>query len=147
MRLFIKKMVHPGSIGVVEKELNALRIQYDSVERGVVKLKRGLTDKKRCELKTRLLSHDLELVGERQHILIERVSSIIKEFAGSMEDLSKTNYSDYIRRKLNNEYAYGYVSVLFSKIYGVTLERAIISLKIERVRELLIHSKLNITEI
>ena len=61
------------------------------------------------------------------------------------EEAPKVNYSDYISEKLN--YDYTYLSNVFSKVKGITIQQFIIIHKIERVKELLFYDELNLTEI
>ena len=57
----------------------------------------------------------------------------------------KVNHSVYIESKLQKDYHY--LSNLFSDITGVTIEKYIISQKIERVKELLVYDELTLSEI
>jgi AraC-like DNA-binding protein len=61
------------------------------------------------------------------------------------EDLPKTNFSDYLTKKLGNNYTY--LANIFSETQGITIEHFIILHKIERAKELIIYDELNITEI
>ena len=61
------------------------------------------------------------------------------------DGIIKTNFSDYLSQKLN--YDYTYLANLFSDIQGTTIEKFIISHKVERIKELIIYDELNITEI
>jgi len=54
-------------------------------------------------------------------------------------------YTEYLSQKLNLNY--NYLSNLFSEITGNTLEKYIISRKIDRVKELLVYENLNVSEI
>ena len=61
------------------------------------------------------------------------------------DELPKTNFSNYLSKKL--DYDYTYLSNLFSHVKGTTIEHFIIVHKIERVKELLVYNELNLTEI
>lgn len=61
------------------------------------------------------------------------------------DELSKTNFSDYLSEKLN--YDNTYLANLFSETEGTTIEHFILLHKIERVKELIIYDALNLTEI
>ena len=61
------------------------------------------------------------------------------------DDLIKVNFSDYLSEKL--DYDYTYLANLFSEVQGTTIEKFIISHKIERAKELIIYDELNLTEI
>ena len=60
-------------------------------------------------------------------------------------ELPKTNYSDYISKKLLHDYTY--LSNVFSEVENITIEHFIIAHKIEKVKELLLYEEYNITEI
>jgi AraC-like DNA-binding protein len=59
--------------------------------------------------------------------------------------LPKVNFSDFLSEKL--DYDYTYLANLFSEVQGTTIERFLISHKIERVKELIIYDELSLTEI
>ena len=61
------------------------------------------------------------------------------------DELPKTNFSDYLTKKLN--YDYTYMSNLFSETEGSTIEHYILIHKIEKVKELIIYDELNFSEI
>ena len=61
------------------------------------------------------------------------------------DEIIKTNFSDFLSKKLNHDYTY--LANLFSEVQGTTIEKFIISHKIERIKELIIYGELNITEI
>ena len=54
-------------------------------------------------------------------------------------------FSEYLSQKLNLDYTY--LANLFSEVSGTTIEKFLISHKIERVKELLVYNELNLTEI
>jgi YesN/AraC family two-component response regulator len=61
------------------------------------------------------------------------------------EELPKTNFSDYLSKKLN--YDYTFLSKLFSETKGTTIEHFLILHKIERAKKLLSHTELTLTQI
>ncbi len=61
------------------------------------------------------------------------------------EELPKINFSNFLSEKLNHDYTY--MANLFSDVEGTTIEKFIISHKIERVKELIIYDEVNLTEI
>ena len=90
---------------------------------------------------------DLTLQKNRaafKSILIENTIKVIGEMIASDEFLL-TNNSDYISQQLN--YDYTYLSNIFSEVKGITIQQYIITRKIEKVKQLLLHGELNLTEI
>jgi AraC-like DNA-binding protein len=61
------------------------------------------------------------------------------------DDMLKINFSDYLSEKLKHDYTY--LANLFSEVQGTTIEKFIISHKIERVKELIIYDELSLSEI
>ncbi len=61
------------------------------------------------------------------------------------DEMPGINFSSYLSRKLLQDY--GRLSTLFSEVTGTTIEHFIIAHKIKRVKELLLYSELNLTEI
>jgi AraC-like DNA-binding protein len=55
------------------------------------------------------------------------------------------NFSEYLTEKLHLDYPY--LSSLFSSVVGTTIEKFMISLKIERVKELLVYDEKTLSEI
>jgi AraC-like DNA-binding protein len=78
-------------------------------------------------------------------LLIEKIRTVIIEMIHSSDEQVKVNFSDFLSKKLG--YDYTYMSNLFSEIQGITIEKFIISHKIERVKELIIYDELTLTEI
>jgi AraC-like DNA-binding protein len=70
---------------------------------------------------------------------------VIIEMVRNPDELIKTNFSDFLSKKLNHNYTY--LANLFSEVQGTTIEHFIIAHKIDRVKELIIYDELNITEI
>jgi len=90
------------------------------------------------------LGADDDKKDNKHNVLISKIKSIIIELARS-DEMPKTKFSDYLSQKLHLSYIY--IANLFSEVEGVTLKKFIISNKIERVKELILYDKLNLTEI
>jgi AraC-like DNA-binding protein len=86
-----------------------------------------------------------ELRNSKRHLLVEKIKTIIIDMVYYSEEQIKVNFSDYLAEKLNCNYTY--MSNLFLKIQGTTIQEFIIRNKIERVKELLIYGDLTLTEI
>ena len=70
---------------------------------------------------------------------------MIIEMVHHTDEAIKINFSYYLSEKLNHDYTY--LANLFSEVQGTTIEKFLISHKIERVKELLVYNELNLTEI
>jgi YesN/AraC family two-component response regulator len=78
---------------------------------------------------------------------IEKIKNIIISAIQTYEDedLSNINFSNHISKKINKDY--NYLSTLFSKSEGITIEHFIIMQKIEKVKEYLKYNELTLSEI
>jgi AraC-like DNA-binding protein len=92
-----------------------------------------------------LLSSGFELMDDKRAILIEKIKTTIIEMVHNTTEELKINFSDYLSEKLNHDYTY--LANLFSEVQGTTIEQFTISHKIERIKEFIIYSELNISEI
>ncbi len=130
---------------VVKSELDKLGLHYGPVDLGEVDIIENISDVQRTQLKTALLQSGLELMDDHKAVLIEKIKNVVIEMVHYMNDVPKTNFSDYLHEKLH--YDYTYLANLFSEVTGITIEHFIIAHKIERVKELLLYDELNLTEI
>ena len=130
---------------VVKDAFKKLGLHYLTLNLGEVDVFENITDKQREKLKAILLNSKLELMDDKKAILIERIKAVIVEMIHYSQDLPKTNFSDFLSKKLS--YDYTYLANLFSDTQGTTIEHYIILHKIEKVKELIIYDELNITEI
>ncbi len=130
---------------IVKEKLKELGLPYTIVNLGEVELTKNITQQQREQLKKALLKSGLELMEDKKAILIEQIKNVIIEMVHYADELPKTNFSDYLSKKLN--YDYTYLSNLFSETEATTIEHFIMLHKIERVKELIIYDELNLTEI
>ena len=130
---------------LVKTELEKLGIKYLSVSLGEVNLLNNITKEQKEKLKQSLKKSGLILLDDKNAILIEKIKCVIIEMVHYADELPKTNFSDYLTKKLN--YDYTYMSNLFSETEGSTIEHYILIHKIEKVKELIIYDELNFSEI
>lgn len=145
MKLFIKYMVSTRCKMVVKDELKKLGLHFVVVDLGEVDIMETINTEQRMELKAALLASGLELMDDKKAMLIEKIKNAIVEMVHYSDELIKTNFSDFLSKKLNHDYTY--LANLFSEVQGTTIEQFIINHKIERIKELIIYGELNITEI
>ncbi len=129
----------------VKEELKKLGLHFIIVDLGEVEIMEDITPEQREELRSGLKSIELELMDDKRAVLIERIKTTIIELIHYTDDLPKTNFSDYLSKKLNHNYTY--LANLFSEVQGITIEQFMIAHKVERIKELIIYDELNLTEI
>ena len=130
---------------LVKQELIKLNLHFIIVELGEVEIMENISGEQREQVKIALFNSGLELMDDKRSILIEKIKNTVIEMVYYTDQIIKTNFSDFITKKLNHDYTY--LANLFSEVQGTTIEQFIISHKIERIKELIIYGELNITEI
>ena len=145
MILHIKNMVSNRCKIIVRSELEALGLHCVAIELCEVEIMEDISEEMCVALDIKLGESGFSLISERNNVLIEKIKTIIIELIHYTEKQLVINLSDYLSIKL--KYSYTYLANIFSKNEGETIEHFFISHKIERVKELLIYSDLNITEI
>lgn len=129
----------------VKEALKKLGLHFIVVDLGEVEIMENISDEQRDQVRIALHSSGLELMDDKRAVLIEKIKNTIIEMVHHSDEIIKTNFSDYLSKKLN--YDYTYMANLFSEVQGTTIEQFMISHKIERIKELIIYDELNITEI
>lgn len=130
---------------IVRLELEKLELHCTLVELGKAETMGLISPLKIEKFRAALLPYGLSLLGDRKSILIEKIKNVIVEMVHYTEAQLKTNFSDYLSKKLNLDYTY--LANIFSESQGITIERFIILHKIQRVKELISYNELNLTEI
>ena len=132
---------------MVKEELLKLGLHYVNLELGEVEIVETISDSQREQIKIALLKSGLELMDDKKSMLIEKIKNVIVELIHYSDDKEPLliNFSNFLSEKLG--YDYTYLANLFSEVQGITIEKFIITHKIERVKELLVYNELNLTEI
>jgi AraC-like DNA-binding protein len=145
MELFIKHMVSLRCRMVVQEELNKLGLRYVNIDLGVVEIPEDITSRQREQLKVNLLAWGLELLDDKKDILVEKIKNLIIEMIHYSDGMLKVSNSEYLREKLG--YDYTYLSNIFTRKKGITIQQFIIMHKIEKIKELLLYDELSLSEI
>ena len=130
---------------VVRDELSKIGLQHVTVELGEVELFENINNEQRERLRASLLTSGLELMDDKKSVLIQKIKNVIIELVHYSEEPLTIKYSEFLSQKLEHDYTY--LSNLFSEVQGTTIEKFIITHKIERVKELLVYNELTLTEI
>jgi len=130
---------------VVKDELTKLGLHYTSVELGEADIVETLSSEQQDQFKDALVRSGLELMDDKKSVLIQKIKNVIVELIHYTDEPLAVNFSVFLSKKL--DYDYTYLANLFSEVQGITIEKFIITHKIERVKELLVYNELNLTEI
>ena len=145
--LHIKNMVCNRCIKVVKEEMEKLNYGVEKIELGEVVISSDKDKFNLEKIKEALEENGFELFDSRNANIIERIKILI---INSIHHQSIDSFSDIsLSKEIVNEtgLSYQYVSSLFSSTEGITIEKFIISQKIEKVKELLVYDELTLSEI
>lgn len=146
MILYIKNMVCDRCKMVVTDIFEQSNISPLSVELSEVMIQEELSEEQEELLSVRLKQVGFELLSDKRFQTVEKVKTTIIELVNEHLDvLRKYNPSVYISEKVGREYKY--LTTIFSEIEGNTIEHFLINQKIEKVKELLTHDDLSLSQI
>lgn len=145
--LHIKNMVSMRCIRAVRNELTKLEakeLEKTTLGKAVFEFNPQKTNID--EIRKAIETQGFEILADRDEQLIEqvKVAAIELVYMGNNANSIIRN-SDYISDKIGQPYSL--LSKLFSDKTGTTLEKYIILLKIEKVKELLSYNELTLSEI
>jgi AraC-like DNA-binding protein len=129
----------------VQTVLEELSIKYQTIELGEVKLTSALNAEQQKKLNAALKNYELELMGDKKKVMVERIKTLITETFSTDDTERQLKLSEHLSKTLGSDYTY--LANTFSEIAGLTIERFYISARVERVKELLAHEGLSIKEI
>lgn len=138
-------MVCNRCIMVIKQQLEQLGLHPKSVVLGEATIQEEVTEKVRNKVKAAIEPFGFELLDDKRDLLINQIKSAIINLVHYHDETLKTNLSDYLQDKINKDYST--ISKLFSEVTNTTIEKYLITQKIERAKELLVYGELTIKEI
>ena len=130
---------------LVRDTLELLKIQFFSIELGLVETVQDIGEKQLSELTEILKKSGLVVLDDKRSILIEKIKIAVIEMVHHTDEPPTQNFSDHLSEKLG--YDYTYLANAFSEVKGITIQQFIILHKIEKVKELLLYDELTVSEI
>ncbi len=147
MTIQIKNMVCNRCKRVVQETLEGLGFTVSGIELGRAEVAGWPAGVTADTLKAALQKEEFDLIDDRRQSLVEQTKALliaeIQHQAGEKKEAE--NYSAFLERKLG--YDYSYLSHLFSMSEGQTLEKYIIAVKVEKVKEWLQYGEMSLSEI
>ena len=144
MKLYIRNMACESCKVVVRESLIHIGIQPVHVELGEAEIKGRIPEKKKNAFDQLIKKAGLQLVETKSGVLADQIKAIITEYINNKKNI-KVNLSNYLSKKL--DYDYAYLSNYFSTMQASTIEQFSISLKIEKIKELLVLEDHTLAEI
>jgi len=130
---------------VVKDALEELNMSPVKVELGEIEMKEDLTDDDKMKLNRIIKKVGLELLEKKQGILIEKIRQVMVDYVYKSDERPNLKFSALLSKELNHSYTY--LANFFSEVEANTIEQYIISLKIERIKELIIFGDDTLSEI
>lgn len=145
MELFIKNMVCNRCILVVSQIFSQAKISTIKVQLGRVTLSAPIPNDQLAKIEKELNDAGFELITDAKSRLIEQVNKLAISYVYDDPGKRKENFSNYLSSHLHHDY--NYLSSLYSSVEGTTIEKHLINLKVERVKELLVYDEKTLSEI
>jgi AraC-like DNA-binding protein len=145
MEISIKNMVCSRCLMVVSQIFKEAGVEIEHVQLGKVVTLEQLEQEELDKLNVSLKKVGFEIINDSKSRLIEKIKTISVDYVYQNKGESEINFSDYLVDKINLDYQY--LSTLYSSVEGTTIEKYLINLKIERVKELLVYDEKTLSEI
>lgn len=145
MKIYIKNMACESCKIVVKDALEDLGIPLVKVDMGEIETKEDVSDEDKLKLNSKIKKAGLELLEKKQGVLIEKIRQVMVDYVYKSDEKPNIKFSVLLSEELNLSYTY--LANFFSEVEATTIEQFIISLKIERVKELIIFGEDTFSEI
>ena len=145
MDIYIKNMVCNRCILTVADIMKKAGYPDADVRLGKVSVRDDIPEEKMRDIESELNQVGFEIIGDAKTILIEEIKKLTIEYVYELISESDENFSDFLVSRLNRDY--GYLSRLYSSVEGTTIEKHLINMKIERVKEMLVYNQETLSEI
>ena len=132
-RIVIKNMVCPRCIDSVSQIFDDLKINYENVEIGLIKLNQDVSEGELKLINSKLKSKGFEILENEKTVIVERIKQLIVSKVSTMS-FDNSKLSVEISRTLG--YNYSYLSRIFSAVEGKSIERFLMNCKIQKIKEL-----------
>jgi AraC family transcriptional regulator len=144
--LLIKGMVCERCVSVITEGITHLSYSINKLSLGKLSLKEDLTKDDTNKIEHFLSENGFELISNRQVRIVTQAKELISEvFDQNVKYDAGLKFSGLLSGKLHMNY--DSISEIFTKIEGITLEKYIITKRLEKVKELLVYTELTLTEI
>lgn len=145
MIIYIKNMICLRCKIVVNNILESFGIEAAEIRIGAITLREKLPAFRLRQLDQALKETGLEMIFDKKLLLVQKIKTIIIEIIHFSNEPLLLKFSCYLSNRLN--YNYTYLSNLFKKLTGNTIEHYIIQQKIEKTKAMLIEDDLSLSEI
>ena len=144
--ILIKGMVCERCVSVIKDGITDLGYEVNKVSLGKLSLNSELDKDDYQRIESFLTENGFEMISNRQVRIVNQAKDIIGEvFGENLKYDSKLKFSSLLSETLHMNY--DSISELFTELEGITLEKYIITKRLEKVKELLVYTEFTLTEI
>jgi AraC family transcriptional regulator len=144
--ILIKGMVCERCVSVIKDGITDLGYEVNKVSLGKLSLNSELDKDDYQRIESFLTENGFEMISNRQVRIVKQAKDIIGEvFGENLKYDSKLKFSSLLSETLHMNY--DSISELFTELEGITLEKYIITKRLEKVKELLVYTEFTLTEI
>jgi AraC family transcriptional regulator len=145
-KILIKGMVCERCVSVIKDGITVLGFEVSNVSLGKLIFKNQPDQEGLSKIASFLAENGFELISNRQLRVVNEVKNIINEVFGvNLKYDARLKFSTLLSESLHMNY--DSISELFTETEGVTLEKYIITKRLEKVKELLVYTEFTLTEI
>lgn len=145
MKIYVRNMACESCVIFVKDTLEEMGIPFTKVELGEIETKEDISDTEKKKLNSSIQKAGMELLEKKQGVLIEKIRQVMIDYVYNSDNDPNIKFSELLSRKLNHSYTY--LSNFYSEVEATTIEKFIIALKIERIKELIIFGDDTFSEI
>jgi YesN/AraC family two-component response regulator len=129
---------------LVKKELTEAGIEFSISPHDAIEFREDISNKQLDEINANIQKAGLELLNEKNSLLIDRIIGTIVEMVHDSEELPAISFEDVISRDFFN--SNDKILKIFSDVKGVSLIQFIVQQKVERIKEWLIYEDYTLSE-
>jgi AraC-like DNA-binding protein len=145
MKIYVKNMACESCKVFVREALEELNVTPIKVELGEIETREDMTNEEKLQLNAKIKTVGLELLEKKQGFLIEQIRQVMLDYVYKSDEKPHIKFSVLLSEELGH--SYNYLSNFFSEVESTTIEQFVISLKIERAKELILFDELTLSEI
>lgn len=143
--LHVGNMSHPCCMSLIRILLTRRGIRIEELKPGSITLSVRTQQISWEEIERVLDSHHFPILKDREKILVEEIKTALTDLIQVSTYNAMVRNSDYLVERFSMSYPY--LSTLFSRHEGTTLEKFTIQLRIDKVKELIRTGELTLSEI
>jgi AraC family transcriptional regulator len=143
--IHVKNMTCSCCIHLIRRELSVEGVDIHDLKLGTIILSHDPEKITWKKIDSLLESLGFEIIRDKEKALAEQIRVAVIELVHNSTYNAMVRNSDYLVERFGMSYPY--ISSLFSKHENTTLEKFIISHKIEKVKELIEYGELTLSEI